>query len=206
MKKPGILLSALLVTALVAPHIAEARGGFRGRMPRMNFGGGGLHGGFHPGGGGFRGFNAPAHFQPRFHPAVAPHPAHGPRPTPHPAPHPNPSGLHPHPPTPTPHPNPHPGPHPYPGPGPIPPGPHPGPYGPVPPPAGPYWPGYWGPAPAAVWGAATAIAVGTVIATLPPACTAVVVKGISYQDCGGNWFEPQYSGHAVVYVAVKDPR
>lgn len=71
--------------------------------------------------------------------------------------------------------------------------------------SGPYWPGYWGPA--AVWGAAaTAVAVGTIIATLPPECVTVVVNGVSYRDCGGNWFEPRYDGHAVVYVAVKDPR
>ena len=54
MRKPGFFISALLATALVVPQIAEARGGFGGRVPRMNFGGGGFHGGgFH--GGGFHG-------------------------------------------------------------------------------------------------------------------------------------------------------
>jgi hypothetical protein len=196
MRKPGLFFCALLATALVLPQIADARGGFRGgRMPRMNFGGGGMHGGgFHPGGGNFHGFNGPSHFAPRAHPAVAPHPPHpGPMPGPHP------SGHHPHPPTPGPHPGPHPGP------GPHPPGPPPGPHPPPPPPPGPYWPGYWGPGPV-VWGAATAIAVGTVIATLPPECVTVVVNGISYRECGSNWFAPRYDGHTVVYVAVANPR
>ncbi|TWF47815.1 hypothetical protein FHW37_110112 [Neorhizobium alkalisoli] len=204
MIKPGFFVSTLIATALIVPQIAEARGGFHGaRMPRMNFGGGGMHAGVHPGGGSFRGFNAPSHYGPRFHPAVAPHPA-PPRPVPRPGPGPHPSGHHPHPPTPGPHPGP--GPHP-PGPGPHPPGPGPHPPGPPPPPPplpGPYWPGYWGPA--AVWGAATVVAVGTVIATLPPECVTVVVNGVSYRECGGNWFEPRYDGHAVVYIAVANPK
>lgn len=200
MRKPGFFVSVLLATALVLPQVADARGGFRGRAPRMNFGGGGMHGG------GFHHFNAPSHMEPRFHPAQhQPHPVHpGPRPGPHPGPHPGP-GPHPHPPVP-PHP-PGPGPHP-PGPGPHPPGP-PLPPPPPPPPPGPYWPGYWGPSAAwgaAAWGTATAIAVGTVIATLPPECTTFVVRGVSYKDCGGRWFETRYDGHTVVYVAVADPR
>lgn len=207
-----LLFSALLATALVAPQIAEARGGFGGRMPRMNFGGGGFHGGFQGGGGfhpngDFRGFNAPTHFQPRFHPAVAPHPPHGPRPAPHPVPHPVPhpaggGGNHPHPPTPHPGPGPHP---PGPLPGPHPPGPWPHPPGPPPPPPPvPFWPGYWGPV--AAWDAVTALAVGTAIASVPADCVTVVVKGVSYRDCNGNWFEPRYDGHTVVYVAVADPK
>lgn len=210
--KTRLLFSAFLSSVLIAPQFAEARGGFGGRMPRMNFGGGGFHGGFagggiHPGGDGFRGFNAPTHFQPRFQPSVSPHPAHGPGPAPRPAPNPSlhPSGNHPHPPTPGPHPGPHPGPGPHPpGPGPHPPGPGPHPPGPPPPPPGPYWPGYWGPAVA--WDAVTALAIGTVIATIPPECVTVSVKGVSYRDCNGNWFEPRYDGHTVVYIAVADPR
>lgn len=193
MKAPGLLASILLATALVIPHIAEARGGFGGRMPRMNFGGGGMHGG------GMHHFNAPAHMQPRFHPAgQPPHGIHPRPPQPGPLPVPHPSGHHPHPPLP----GPHPGPHPVPGPHPMPPPPRPLP--PPPPPPGPYWPGYWGPA--AAWGAATAIAVGTVIATLPPECVNVVVNGVSYRECGGQWFEPRYDGHTVVYIAVAAPR
>ncbi|TNM64780.1 hypothetical protein [Aliirhizobium smilacinae] len=188
-RRPNLFLYTLIAAAIVAPQYADARGGFGGRMPRMNFGGGGMHGGS------FHGYNAPTHFAPRAHPAVAPHPPY-PRPGPHPTPtpRPDPAGHHPHPPGPGPGPGPHP---PGPPPGPYPPGP------PHPPPPGPYWPGYWGPA--AVWGAAAAVTVGTIIATLPPECTTVVVGGISYRDCSGNWFEPRYDGHVVVYVAVANP-
>lgn len=56
------------------------------------------------------------------------------------------------------------------------------------------------------WDAVTALAVGTVIATIPPSCVAVVVNGVSYEDCNGNWFERRYDGHKVVYVAVANPR
>lgn len=198
---------ALSVTVIV-PQIAEARGGFGGRMPRMNLGGGGMHnfGGFHGGGGGarFGGFNGSTHFQPRFHnntgggaisniPHLQPphglqpaqHPISGPKPAPHPQPKPKPG-----PPPPPPHPGPPP--HPYP--------PHP-----LPPPA-PYWPGYWDPAGAAFWGAAAGVAIGTVISSLPSGCVSTVVNGINYEDCNGHWYERRYNGHSVVYVAVSSPR
>ncbi|RRD26530.1 hypothetical protein ECB98_07525 [Brucellaceae bacterium VT-16-1752] len=49
-------------------------------------------------------------------------------------------------------------------------------------------------------------AIGSVIANVPPDCTNVVINGISYKDCNGNWFEPKYNGHSVVYVAVAPPK
>lgn len=195
MVKPGFFVSALLATALTVPQIAEARGGFGGRVPRMNFGGGGFHGGgsFHGGG-----FNGTRHFEARYHVSGGVHPPHGPslRPAGHHPPPPSGGGHY----TPRPsggghHPPPHP------------PGPPPGPHGwGPPPPPRPYYPGYW--RPAVAWGAvtATAIAIGTVVATVPPECTNFVVNGITYRDCSGRWFAPRYDGHAVVYVAVADPR
>lgn len=50
--------------------------------------------------------------------------------------------------------------------------------------------------------------VGSVIAAsaLPPACSAVVVNGVTYQSCGGAWYQPQYSGSQVTYVIVNPPR
>jgi len=221
MKLFRITIGLLFATAMIAPQIAEARGTFGGRMPRMNLGGGGMHG--FGGGGGFHGprmggFNGPAHFEPRFNPSVprprggnvphartAPglHPAHHPVPAPHPEPNPKPH--------PAPKPHPGPGPAPHPGPGPVPPGPGPHPLPPPPPPPpGPYWPGYWNggwdPAAAAIVGTAAAVAIGTVIASVPPDCTNVAVNGINYKDCNGNWFEPKYNGHSVVYVAVAPPK
>jgi hypothetical protein len=62
---------------------------------------------------------------------------------------------------------------------------------------------------AAAWtaGAAiTAAAIGSVAYSLPPSCTVVVVGGISYQQCGSTWYEPQFAGTSVSYVVVSPPR
>ena len=47
----------------------------------------------------------------------------------------------------------------------------------------------------AVVGAAavTAIAVGTIVATLPPSCTAMVVNGVTYHNCAGTYYVPSGS-------------
>ncbi len=64
------------------------------------------------------------------------------------------------------------------------------------------------PAPVVVGGAAvaaTAIAVGSRVATLPPACNSVVVNGITYYNCSGTYYQPVYDGPNVVYVVVQNP-
>jgi hypothetical protein len=33
----------------------------------------------------------------------------------------------------------------------------------------------------------------------------VVVGGITYEECGGVWYAPRYSGNDVVYVVVDSP-
>ena len=50
--------------------------------------------------------------------------------------------------------------------------------------------------------------VGTAIAAsaLPPACSAVVVNGVTYQSCGGAWYQPQYAGSQVTYIVVNPPK
>jgi len=101
-----------------------------------------------------------------------------------------------------------PGPHPGPGPGPHPPGPPPGP-GPHPPgpsPA-PYWGGGWyvDPVAAAVTVGMTAAVVGSMVATLPPSCSAVAIGGATYEQCGATWYQPQYIGTQVQYVVVPAP-
>jgi hypothetical protein len=50
--------------------------------------------------------------------------------------------------------------------------------------------------------------VGSAIAAsaLPPACSAVVVNGVTYKNCGGAWYQPQYSGSQVTYIVVNPPR
>jgi hypothetical protein len=52
----------------------------------------------------------------------------------------------------------------------------------------------------------TAIVVGSVVNTLPPACTQVLVGNVVYQQCGGYWYQPQYVGSTVTYVVVNPPR
>ncbi|HTS20238.1 MAG TPA: hypothetical protein VMN79_00380 [Casimicrobiaceae bacterium] len=42
--------------------------------------------------------------------------------------------------------------------------------------------------------AMTAAVVGSVVHTLPPACAVAAVDGITYQNCGGVWYQPQYAG------------
>ena len=63
--------------------------------------------------------------------------------------------------------------------------------------------GFW--AGAAV-GAATAAVVGSIVYSLPPSCAVYSYGGMTYQDCGGVWYAPQYQGSNVVYVVVDDPR
>ena len=54
--------------------------------------------------------------------------------------------------------------------------------------------------------AVTDAVVGTVVHTLPPACAAVQVGNITYQQCGGTWYQPQYAGTQLTYVVVDPPR
>ncbi|MEJ8855604.1 hypothetical protein WKW79_13545 [Variovorax robiniae] len=50
--------------------------------------------------------------------------------------------------------------------------------------------------------AVTAAVVGSVVNTLPPSCVPVVMNGITYQQCGGAYYQPQYVGSQVNYVVV----
>lgn len=52
----------------------------------------------------------------------------------------------------------------------------------------------------------TAAVVGSMVATLPTSCTAVVVGGATYEQCGATWYQPQYVGTQVQYVVVTAPR
>jgi hypothetical protein len=61
---------------------------------------------------------------------------------------------------------------------------------------------------APVVGASTvpAAAVGTVIRTLPPGCTSVMVGNVAYQQCGSTWYQPSYAGTTINYTVVNPPR
>jgi hypothetical protein len=54
--------------------------------------------------------------------------------------------------------------------------------------------------------AVTAAVVGSMVYALPPACSAVVVNGFTYQNCGGTWYQPQYAGTSITYVVVNPPQ
>jgi hypothetical protein len=81
---------------------------------------------------------------------------------------------------------------------------------PPPPPPPPHhdddWYHPW--ATAAVVGAttATAIAIGTAVVSVPKTCVPVLINGVSYQQCGSTWYQPQYVGTSVQYVVVVAPR
>ncbi len=52
---------------------------------------------------------------------------------------------------------------------------------------------------------ATAVVVGTVVRSLPPSCSTVMVGNVAYQQCGNSWYEPRYSGSEVTYIVVNPP-
>jgi len=56
---------------------------------------------------------------------------------------------------------------------------------------------------AAVVGAAAAI--GSIAYSLPPDCSSVVTPSGTYENCGGVYYSPQYSGDQVTYVVVEEP-
>jgi hypothetical protein len=46
--------------------------------------------------------------------------------------------------------------------------------------------------------AATAIAIGTVVRSLPPSCSTVVVDGVTYHRCSGTYYAPRGGEWVVV--------
>ena len=61
---------------------------------------------------------------------------------------------------------------------------------------------------AAVTATAMVIAavIGSMVHTLPPSCTMVMVNGFTYQQCGSTWHQPQFAGTSTTYVVVNAPR
>ncbi|RZL86759.1 MAG: hypothetical protein EOP82_28850 [Variovorax sp.] len=51
----------------------------------------------------------------------------------------------------------------------------------------------------------TGAVIGSMVRTLPPSCSATIVNGITYQNCDGTWYQPQYAGSQVTYVVVNAP-
>jgi hypothetical protein len=60
---------------------------------------------------------------------------------------------------------------------------------------------------AAVAGAiVTAAVIGSMVTTLPPSCSTVILNGFAYQQCGSTWYQPQISGSSTTYIVVNQPR
>ncbi len=53
---------------------------------------------------------------------------------------------------------------------------------------------------------ATAAVVGSVVNSLPPSCSSVMVGNVAYQQCGSGWYQPHYAGSSVTYVVVNPPQ
>ena len=51
----------------------------------------------------------------------------------------------------------------------------------------------------------TAAVVGSMVNTLPPSCSSMVVGGVAYQQCGNTWYQPRYAGTQVNYIVVNPP-
>ena len=52
----------------------------------------------------------------------------------------------------------------------------------------------------------TAAAIGSIVSTPPPNCVPVNVNGVTYQQCGNTWYQPQMSGSSTTYVVVNPPQ
>jgi hypothetical protein len=53
--------------------------------------------------------------------------------------------------------------------------------------------------------ALTSAAIGSIVYTLPSSCSAVIVDGITYEQCGSTWYQPQFMGTETTYVVVSPP-
>jgi hypothetical protein len=51
----------------------------------------------------------------------------------------------------------------------------------------------------------TAAAIGSTVYSLPSGCYPTVYTGITYQYCGGAYYQPSYSGTQVSYTVVEAP-
>jgi hypothetical protein len=77
---------------------------------------------------------------------------------------------------------------------------------PPPPPPYHYHDGWYDPVVAGVVvGATTALAIGAITQSVPANCVPVLVRGVTYQQCGSTWYQPQYVGTVLQYVVVPPP-
>jgi hypothetical protein len=67
-----------------------------------------------------------------------------------------------------------------------------------------YHGGCWGCGAAAlgVAAAATAVAIGSLVASVPAGCPYQTVDGANYYVCGGTWYQPYYGANGLYYRVV----
>jgi hypothetical protein len=66
--------------------------------------------------------------------------------------------------------------------------------------------GGWGVAAAATAAAwTTAAVIGSTVWSIPDSCTAVIIDGVTYQQCGSDWYQPYFAGSDMAYVVVEAP-
>jgi hypothetical protein len=51
----------------------------------------------------------------------------------------------------------------------------------------------------------TSAVIGSMVNTLPPSCTAIMANGVSYQQCGNTYYQPQFVNGNTTYVVVNHP-
>jgi hypothetical protein len=49
------------------------------------------------------------------------------------------------------------------------------------------------------------LAIGAMVASIPPSCTTVIRNGIEYRKCGDTYYQQSFNGPDVVYVVVPGP-
>ncbi len=54
--------------------------------------------------------------------------------------------------------------------------------------------------------AVTAAVIGSIVYSLPPSCTTVIVNGVTYQQCGATWYQPQVVSGSTQYIVVNNPQ
>ena len=53
--------------------------------------------------------------------------------------------------------------------------------------------------------APAAYSIGAIYPSIPAGCASPDVRGITYELCGNNWYQPSYGANGVYYRAVAAP-
>ena len=53
--------------------------------------------------------------------------------------------------------------------------------------------------------ASSSYSIGAIYPTIPSGCATPNVRGVTYELCGNNWYQPAYGANGVYYRAVPAP-